>query len=454
MMRVSAAQTGLKGPITASEQTDEFRMDAGGRWLLARSDVHQTYEGASVRTPIHRRLEIARHEINPPDFPSRRDEAYASRDVMLRDTPDGFRYLRREGDEGREGYEGAAEVQGVEATRVVAGRADRIRTFAFGVIVDPNISVPLPFAGLSYVDFDLFGTGTQFNGFFGGSFGQLAFSVPSVAGTRWQFAGRAFGIASFYNDRAFEQGREQYVLAVRQRPAQAAVWLLRPVSSRASVRLEYDWDYNAYERADVTAPEFVVPRNQNAHSLRVGLDLQRGGWQGSLWGSYTRRIGWRPWGLPGASPYRVAHAGYQRYGASVLRSQAVSRRVTVRVEAAATGGSDLDRFSRYTFGTFDNRLHGYPSALIRYDRGGVLRGAAAWTALKGLRLDLFADTAAVHDPGFGRGLRRYTGLGAALEAPAPFGTLVAVEWGYGLQGIDTAGRTGTQVLRVTAYKVF
>jgi hypothetical protein len=53
MVRVSAVQTGLRGPITASEQTDEYALDGQGRWLLARSDVHQTYEGASIRTPIH-----------------------------------------------------------------------------------------------------------------------------------------------------------------------------------------------------------------------------------------------------------------------------------------------------------------------------------------------------------------------------------------------------------------
>ena len=85
-----------------------------------------------------------------------------------------------------------------------------MRTLAFGVIVDPNIIAPLPFAGLSYVDFNLFGTGAQFNGFFGGTYGQLAFSVPSLRGSRWQLAGRAFGIASSYNDRAFVGGREQY----------------------------------------------------------------------------------------------------------------------------------------------------------------------------------------------------------------------------------------------------
>ena len=66
------------------------------------------------------------------------------------------------------------------------------------------------------------------------------------------------------------------------------------------------------------------------------------------------------------------------------------------------GGRDLDRFSRFSFGTFDNRLRGYPSALIRYDRGGVLRTAVAWT--RGASCSgstALLDTAAVRDPGFG-----------------------------------------------------
>ena len=117
-------------------------------------------------------------------------------------------------------------------------------------------------------------------------------------------------------------------------------------------------------------------------------------------------------------------------------------------------GWDLDRFSRFAFGTFDNRLHGYPSALVRYDRGGVVRSAVAWTAAKALRLDVFGDTAEVHDPGFGSGLRNYTGFGTALESPAPFGTLIAVEWGFGVQGLDPQGHRGTQVVRISGYKVF
>jgi hypothetical protein len=462
MARVAAAQTGLTGPVVASEQTDTYAPDAAGRWLLTRSDIRQTYEGASVRTPIHRLLAIVRHDVNATDFAARRRDAYASTDVILRDTPEGFRYLRRE-----EGSRAAASGTppaaaaptagadlGLDALRTVADPVTRIRTLAAGVLVDPNISTPLPFAGLSYVDFDLFGTGTQFSGFFGGSYGQLAFSAPSVGGTRWQLAGRAFGIATSYNDRAFVNGREIYTHDIRQRPAQVAVWTLRPFTPRAALRLEYDWDYNAYARGGDTDPAFVVPARQNAHGVRAGIDVQYAGWQTSFWASHTARLGWRSWGAPDDVEDTSTHASFQRVGVSAQRTRALSPRLTSRVEVAATAGRHLDRFSRIAFGSFDNRLHGYPSALIRYDRGAVLRTALSWTAARAIRLDGFADTAEVHDPAFGRGLRNYTGLGAAVECPAPFGTLFALEWGYGVQGLNTDGTRGTHVVRITAYKVF
>ena len=47
-----------------------------------------------------------------------------------------------------------------------------------------------------------------------------------------------------------------------------------------------------------------------------------------------------------------------------------------------------------------------------------------------------------------------SGIGGALEAPAPFGTLLALEWGYGFRGVNSNGSLGTQVVRVSAVKVF
>jgi hypothetical protein len=441
MLQVSATQTALRGPIVASEQIDEFRQAAPGIWLLVRSDVRQMYEGAAHRTPIHRVLTIESNEINRPDFAERLQRAYGSGSVMLRDTPEGYRYLRKAGEPG-------------QATPVVAGRADRVRTIAGGVIVDPNISVLLPFAGISYVDFNFLDTGTQLNAFFGGTYGQFAFSVPSVGGSRWQFAGRGFAIASSFNDRSFVAGRERYDENIRQRPAQLALWFLRPLTPRLALRLEYDLDYTHLAAGDATASDFTVPADQLVHGARLSIDVQRLGWNASLWWSPARRSGWRAWGRAGSDDYRPSHADFQRVGVSLARSRVITPALVARVEGAWMSGRDLDRFSRYSFGTFDNRLRGYPSALIRYDRGGVLRTALAWSASSVVRIDGFVDSAAVHDPGFGRGLRNYTGIGAALEAPAPFGTLVAVEWGYGVRGVNRDGSVGTQVLRVSGYKVF
>ena len=451
MVRVAAAQTALAGPVVSSEQADDYRRTPEGVWLLSRSDVRQTYEGAAHRTPIHRVLTFDRQEINPADFEKRRQSAYASGSLMLRDTPEGYRYLRRDmvSEPARAGAAPSAAL-----VPALAARVDRVRTLATGVIIDPNISRPLPFAGLSYVDFNLLGTGAQLNAFFGGTYAQLAFSIPSLGGRQWQLAGRAFGIASSYNDRAFDNGREQYEENIRQRPAQASVWLLRRLTPRISVRAGYDLDYTHFASAEATAADFAVPAHQVVHAARFSVDAQRGGWNGSAWWSPARRTGWRAWGRPGTGDYDPGDDDFQRAGISIARSALLSPKVSARAEGAWMAGRDLDRFSRYSFGTFDNRLRGYPSALIRYDRGGVVRGALAWAAATFVRIDGFVDSAVVHDPGNGRGMRNYTGIGAAVEAPAPFGTLIAAEWGYGHRGVNADGSFGTHVVRISGFKVF
>lgn len=445
MVRVAATQTRLRGPIVSSEQVDEFREVQPGIWLLSRSDVRQLYEGAAHRTPIHRLLTIGEHDVDPPDFDARLQAAYRSSAVMLRDTADGYRYLRRPSRDDRQ--------PGAPVVMDVADRADRVRTLAGGVILDPNISIPLPFAGFSYVDFDLFDTGAQLNAFFGGSYAQVAFSVPSLGGTRWQLAGRAFGIATSFNDRAFRNGREIYEENLSQRPAHASAWLLAPLTPRLTVRFGYEFDYIRLRRADETAEGFVLPADQVSHGLRLGFEGQRAGWAWNVWWNHARRRGWRAWGRA-ADDYSPSHHAYQRYGAGLSRSFALRQGLSARLEAAVMAGQDLDRFSRYAFGTFDNRLHGYPSALVRYDRGGVVRGSASWSPGRLARLDVFLDSAQVRDRGFGSRFRNYTGVGAAVEAPAPFGLLTAVEWGYGFRGIDATGSRGTHVIRISAFKVF
>jgi hypothetical protein len=404
--------------------------------------VYQRYEGAGHRTPIHRTIETPEHEINPPDFEARLQAAYASPHVMLRETPQGLRYLLRDRAE--------------SGTRDVAPRAgERIRTAVFGILVDPNITVPLPFAGFSYVDLNLFDTGAQLNAFFGGTYGQLSWSVPSIARTRWQAQGRAFGIAARYNDRSFRDGIEVYRENITQRPAHFSAGVTRPLLWRLRARFDYELDYTAFERADTTATTFIVPPDALVHGLVVAVEGESGPWSARAWWNPARRQRWREWGsTDGISTTSFDEArAFQRFGVAAARTLALGSTVSSRIEAAWMDGADLDRFSRYSFGAFENRLHGYPTASIRYDRGGVARSVTSWAG-RGFRIDAFADVAAVRDPGFGERLRGYPGVGAAVEAGGPLRTLWSVEWGYGFKARRSDGGQGTQSIRVTAYRTF
>lgn len=448
LVRMDAVQTGLTGAIISSEQRDEYAPVAvGGRevWLPSQSNVYQIYQAAGVRTPIHRTVSTPVHRVNAPTFQAELEAARASPVVMLRDTPDGYRYLVRPRQ---------PTASGQPAPRVVAPRAgQRVTTLAFGVIDDPNIGVPLPYAGVSYLDFNFLGRGGQINAFYGGTYGQVSWTVPRFLRPGWQLTGRAFGIAVSYNDRAFEGGVEQYSQNIRQRPAHGEVGVIAPLSPRVQLRVGYGIDDTRFARGDDTAPTFIVPANALVHEARLALDLQRGPWSAVLWWNPARRQGWRRWGPEAGGEYDPSARDYQRYGVTLGRSWVIGPGAVAHLDGSWMSGHDLDRFSRYTVDSFLSPLHGYPSASLRFDRGYLVRSVATWTP--GLvRIDGFADCAVVHDPGFGEALRGYPGVGAAVEIPLPKRLLVAVEWSYGFAGRNADGSKGTQVVKVSGFKMF
>ena len=228
--------------------------------------------------------------------------------------------------------------------------------------------------------------------------------------------------------------------------------MVGPVGARLRVRAGYDLSYTAYGVSDTTTPAFVVPPSTPVHAARFALESERGPWMASAWWSAAVRQHWRTWVFTPASP-AGSGSEFERFGASLARSIVWTPRAVGRVEVAWMGGRRLDRFSQFAFGTFDNSLRGYPAVSIRYETGAVVRSVATWNANARLRIDGFADRGIVQAPDETR-LRAYPGFGAAAEIPAPFGWLAAVEWGYGVKGINTNGSTGTHVIRISGYKIF
>jgi hypothetical protein len=440
LRRLQTIQKDLRGAIVSSEEVDEFgRVDVSGTtvWLPMETRIFQSYEGAGLRTPIHRNIAIRHYDVNSATFEAQLAAALASNNVMMRDTPEGLRYLVRRGN-------------GSERSTVTRG-GHSIRSIIGGLLADPGISRPLAFAGLSYVNLDLFGRGAQLNVFFGGVFGQASWSVPSIAGSRWQAHGSAFGIAAQFTDRVFRNGREQYAENLQQQPGYASVGVLHPLTPRVRVTLDYTFDMTALERTVNTPPLFVVPRSVVNHGVVLGIEAVRGAWTVGGWWNPVVRYRWSRWGLPGG--FDPSTRDYQRYGVRLRRTLALASSVSSRLELAWMGGHDLDRFSRYGFDSFDNVLHGYPTAAIRYDRGAVLRSATGWT-WRGIRLDGFGDTAVVQDPGWASDARFYPGIGTGVESGGPFRTLLSLEWAYGFRAPRQDGGRGTQTVKLTVYKPF
>jgi hypothetical protein len=441
--RVDASQTGLRGAISSSRQVDDYLPVAHGAntvWLLARSEIFQIYAGPAESTPIHRVVVFDRHDIDPGDFDARLNGALRSNAVMLRDTPNGYRFLLPN-ESSRSG----------EIRRVSASSGERITAAVVGGLFDPNISVPLVFAGLSYVDFNLFKTGAQLNLFFGGTSGRFSWSTRPLFRS-WRVTGDGAGGVLSYNDRSFRGGVEEYTENIRQRPAQISVALLGNIAPAVRLRLGYDLAYTRYAAASTTAPAFVVPASTPVHGARLAVEAEHGAWSAVAWSTVALRHTWTPWGLT-PSPAQREQRRFERLGATLARSMVRSPTTVARIEAVAMTGARLDRFSRFAFGTIDNPLRGYPSVSIRYTSGMAVRSAATWTPSRRLRIDGFADIGIARE-GDDQRVRTFPGLGSAIEIPAPFGWLAAVEWGYGARGVNTNGTIGTHVFRCSGYKVF
>jgi len=196
-----------------------------------------------------------------------------------------------------------------------------------------------------------------------------------------------------------------------------------------------------------------TPASPTVHAVRLGLEGEVARWTLSAWASAARRDTWTDWGFAGNPDSRPEARGFERGGAGASRSFVLGPRVAARVDVAAMAGRGLDRFSRFTFDGLENRLHGSPSAAVRFDRGVVWRSALSATATRAVRGDVFVDLAVVHDPAQGASHRAFPGLGAAAELRLPWSTLLSAEWGYGPEARDREGQRGAHVFRITAYKI-
>jgi len=416
-LKVQAVQTGLAPPAVSNEVTQHFApvatVDGQPLFLFERLVGKELYLIAGRNTLVEKAVTFSDFRVNSPDFVELRTVARRSDRIMYRDTDQGLRYFVKDGE-----------------TRVVSDRGTLSSTaLAMGVTIDPSFDYPLPIVGINHLDFEFLDQDTQLALLFGGILVLANVQRPTLGPTPFDASIDLFAIAVPTNDQVFDstsERRDERVLAV---PFSTGVNLGYQFTDFQRVTLGYQFQYDLYRRDEETADDFVIPSSTATNGTSLAYEYSRGGYVVGAAAAVFRRASWAPWGR-GDSDYDPAHNTFLRYEITASKDLLFGPFQRVHVDGAWYGGRDLDRFSMYRFGLFDEtRMHGVPAAGVRFPELAMFRASYSFNVLEQYRFDAFFDQAVGQDPSDRSRWLPVTGTGVAVSTRAPFQTILRFDVG-------------------------
>jgi hypothetical protein len=415
-VKVSAVQTGLSAPVVSNEEVLTYLpvTSIGNRpvFLFAGLTARQIILIAGRNILVEKSVTFADFRVNDPDFEEARSSARRSDSVMYRETDNGLRYYVKEGNE-----------------RVVSERATRtVRAMAMGVTLDPSYAFPLPILGINYLNFEFRGRqDTQLAVLFAGVLAAGNIQRPKIGGTPFDASVDFFAIAVPSSDRLYEAAGEREQERLLTWPLTTGLnlgWQLTPFQK---VSGQYQFRFDGFVGDRTTSEAFDVPASTITNGFGGGWEYRRGGYSVVLNGTWFARTGWQPWGF---EPDPASRSRYVKYAASISRDFYFNVFHKIHLNGAWFGGRDLDRFAKYQFGMFDDtRIHGVPASGARFEELGMTRGSYSLNIFEQYRLDLFLEQAWGRDRVLDASWQPITGLGAAVNLRAPWGTILRVDGG-------------------------
>ena len=414
-LKVQSVQTQLTPPVVSSEEIQYFtpaaNLDGRSLSMFTRLVGRQIMLLAGRNLLVEREVNFSNFRVNAPDFASVRAASRATNHVMYRDTERGLRYFVKKG----------------EARVVEDNPTTKAKALAFGVTYDPSYDYPLPIVGINYLDFEFMGKKQQLALLFGGVLALANVQHPKILGPKVDASLDLFAIAVPVNDQVYDTSGEIRGERLRNHPFSTGVNLGWQFTNFQKLTASYQFRYDHYSADDLTRPGFTVPDSTVTNGLGLAYEYKRKGY--SLGGSAFayRRGSWESWGTGvGFDPDQQS---YQKYSASLTKDFFFGLH-KIHLNAAYYGGRNLDRFSMYQFGFFDeNRIHGVPSAGVRFGELAMLRTGYSFNLFDLYRVDLFLEQAIGKDPTHDSAWRNVTGVGLGLNLRAPFGTLLRADLG-------------------------
>jgi hypothetical protein len=418
-VKVQSTQTHLAAPVVSSEETQYFDEEGTDKdppaCLLSRFTTRQLMLVAGRNLLVERMVRFSEFQVNPMDFAAQREASRASTNVMYRDTDKGLRYFVKKGDR-----------------RVVEERpTTSAKALAFGATFDPSFDYPLPIVGINYLDFHFLNKDTQLALLFAGVLALGNVQHPKAIGDKIDASVDFFAIAVPVNDQIFGGQGEVRSERLRDIPLSVGINLGYQGTSFQKLLANCQLRFDAYSRDSQTAADFKPPPSTVTIGLGGGYEYRRGGYSLVANGTYYRRGTWRSWG--NGEDFSPDQRRYEKFSISLSKDFFFRAVHKVHLNAAYYGGNRLDRFSSYQFGMFDdNRIHGVPSAGVRFSDLAMIRGGYSFNLLDLYRLDLFVDQALGRERLYDDRWRPITGLGLGVNTRFLFGTLFRGEIGKSL----------------------
>ena len=415
-IRVQAVQTGLSAPVVSNEEIQTYApvTAIGNRpvFLFSSLDAKQIMLIAGRNLLVEKRVAFRDFLVNDSAFEDARAQARRSDRVMYKETDRGLRYFVKNGE-----------------TRVVSERATTsARAMAMGVTLDPSYAFPLPIFGINYLNFEFRGDPeSQLAILFAGVLAAGNLQRPKALGPL-DASVDFFAIAVPSTDRLYDADGERD-------PERLLTWPLTTGANRGwqytpfqKLTGQYQFRFDGYANERTTSESFKLPASTITNGFGGAWEYRRAGYSFVANGTWFRRAGWRDWGFGQAAD--AVERDYVKYSASLSRDFYFNVFHKIHVNGAWFGGRDLDRFSKYQFGMFDDtRIHGVPASGVRFGELGVLRGSYSFNIFDQYRLDLFLEEAWGRDRAFDDRWQPITGLGAAVNFRAPWSTILRVDAG-------------------------
>lgn len=430
-VRTRALQVALEGGVISNEETMTFGpIDENGQpaawssasyFLPLKNVGQQILSLLNTPTQLERETSLTAIRLNTADYDASREQALASDATMVRDTPEGMKYL----------------IKNEQGERVVQDKQDTKKVFLLGgTFYDESLDYPLPLAGVNYLDLDFKGTGNQLNVFFAGVLLTASYAEPRLFGSKWDAGVNVFGFFIPTTDEIYRGGKDPVdAEQVDSSNARVAFFLGRPLGNFLKLDFTYSAAFRKFKEADDADPSFILPEDTLTHGFQTELTYSRAGWRAAAAASFNQRSKWEYWGLPGNTEFDPEQEDYLRWKASLAKTWWMPKFMQFSAQVEYLGGEDLDRFSKYDFGIFgDSSVSGYP--------GGFVRAEEAWgTHLEyginvgdAFKLELEGDAMWATDEATGLDNELLAGVGLEGSFIGPWSTLMNFEIGQAVAG--------------------